>query len=522
MAEASNKRLISITILVLFIIFVSIPIIFILTGFMWYELTQGQIVLWLTLNTIGGSLSAGIVAIYSLERYKQEQLFTYLLLVMVCITEMITGVLYLITSPAFTGLSPFVDLNRNRFILMFGAITLAASPLLGSLVSETPIQQQEKLLLILLNCVVGPIIQVWVLLSPVQLFNLASGDLGPFQFTPGGFVLFTFLVVLLIMSLIKSLRAYYISRVSIHLALGLLMAITMVAGILVAMAAGPRSVAEGSWYSVYIEGFVIISISFMLDVVVDPFRNLRALVKKRTEELAESKRESEYYLNIWSHKVGNLLQEVQLHLELLNMTSGLEEIKKLSQSSLLLVDDVEAINRQVRVLSRIKSRQNGDLFPVSMREVIKTAIHDIIEVSEDINPEITFSESGFDSYVLADELLITIPFNIIMYIIRSQSVGRPKIDVSLSESPDDLKVCFQYEGKHIPRDILAALQGSLDPLRTTLGLDIYAVNVLLKDYGGTFVYENSPHGGQFIASIKKSLTNPPEKTPEKLQETIDT
>ena len=115
MAEATNKRLISITILVLFIIFLSIPIIFIMTGFMWYELTQGQIVLWLTFNTMGGSIAAGIVIIYSLERYKQEHLFMYLLLVMISITVLIAGVFYLISSPAFINLSPFVDRNRNRF-----------------------------------------------------------------------------------------------------------------------------------------------------------------------------------------------------------------------------------------------------------------------------------------------------------------------------------------------------------------------------------------------------------------------
>jgi hypothetical protein len=471
---------------------------------------------------VGGSLAAGIVVIYALERYKQEQLFTYLLLVMICITIMITGVLYLITSPAFIGISPFVDLNRNRFILMFGALVLAASPLLGSLVSETPIRQHEKLLLILLNCVVGPILQVYALLTPVQLFTLASGDLGPFQFTPGGLVLFTLAMVLLIMSIIKSLRAYYISRVSIHLAIGLQVGIIMVAGILVAMAAGPMSVAEGSWHATYIEGFAIISISFMLDVVVDPFRILKALVTKRTEELAESKQESEYYLSIWSHKVGNLLQGLQLYLELLESASDQQEITKLTQSSLMLINDVEAINKQVSILSQIKGRQTEDLFPMSMNEATKAAIREINAILGDSAAEITFSEFKQDDHVLGDELLSTVPFNIIMYIIRDQTLGKAKISVSLSEGQDYLTAHIQYEGKHISEDVLTALYDSIDISRTTMGLDLYAVKVLLREYGGTFTHEESPLGGQFIASIKRSLIERSDGNHVELHKTIDT
>jgi len=505
MSEASNRQLISITILVLFIIFLSIPIIFIMTGFMWYELTQGQIILWLTFNTVGGSLAAGIVVIYSLERYKQEQLFTYLLFVMTCITITITGVFFLITSPAFINLSPFVDRNRNRFILMIGGLTLAASPLLGSLVSETPIRQHEKLLLILLNGVVGPILQVYTLLSPVQLFTLSSEGLGPFQFSPGGYILFTILSVLLFMSLVKSLRAFHISKVSIHLTLGLLMALIFLAGILLSLQASPMSVMEASWHAVYIEGFAMIGISFMLDVVVDPFRILKALVLKRTEELAESKQESEYYLSIWSHKVGNLLQGLQLYLELLDSASDQQDITKWSESSLMLVNDVEAINRQVNILSRIKGRQTEDLFPVSMSDAINAAICEINDILGENAAEIAFSEFKQDDHVLGDGLLSTVPFNIIMYIIRNQTIGKSKISVSISKSPDYLTVHIQYEGKQISEDVLTALYDSLDPSRTTMGLDLYAVKVLLRDYGGTFTHEDSPLGGQFIASIRRPL-----------------
>ncbi len=522
MAEATNKRVISITILVLFIIFLSIPIIFIMTGFMWYELTQGQIVLWLTFNTMGGSIAAGIVIIYSLERYKQEHLFMYLLLVMISITVLIAGVLYLISSPAFINLSPFVDRNRNRFILMFAGLTIAASPLLGSLVSEAPIRQHEKLLLILLTGVVGPILQVYALLTPVQLFNLSSSDFGPFQFSPGALVLFTLLTVLLIMSLVKSLRAYYMSRVSIHLALGLLMALLLLSGILISMQASPTSVMEGAWQAVYIEGFAIISISFMLDVVVDPFRILKALVIKRTEELVESKRESEYYLSIWSHKVGNLLQGLQLYLELLSSASDQQDIMKFSQSSLMLVKDVEAINRQVSILSRIKGRQTEDLFPVSINDAIKAAICEINDIFGDSAPEIRFSEFMHDDYVLGDELLSTIPFNIIMYIIIYQTLEKSNISVSLSENQDYLTAHIQYEGKPISEDVLTALYDSLDPSRTTMGLDLYAVKVLLKDYGGTFTHEESPIGGKFIASIKRSHVEHSDGNHMGLRKTIDT
>ncbi len=493
-----------------------------MTGFMWIDLNQGQIVFWLTLNTVIGSLAAGIVLIYSLERYKQEQLFRDLLLVMMCITVLITGIFYLITSPAFIDLSPFVDRNRNRVILIFQAIILSASPLLGSLVSEKPIQRGEWLRIVLLNGLIGPILALYSLLTPVQFITMASPELGPFEFRPEALVLFLLLIIIMVISLIKSFKAYRTNRVSVLLGLSLLMALLLVGGVLISMVEEPMSVLEVSWHAAYVEGFVIIGISFMMDVVVDPFRALKNLVTKRTEELAESKRESEYYLNIWSHKVGNLLQQLQLYLELLNSAANHEETRKLSLSSLMLVNDVESINRQVRILSRIKSRRSGDLFPVSMNDAIKAAIHEIETIFSNTMPEIMFSELESQDHVFGDDLLSTVPFNIIMYIIRNQSVGAPKIRVSISESATHLIVQIQYDGKHISEDVRSALYDSIDPSRTTLGLDIYAVKVLLRDYGGTFVYEDTPNGGQFIASVKRALTKPPEDNPENLQETIDT
>lgn len=522
MSDTTNTRLISIVILILFVIFISIPIVFVMTGIMWYALDQGQIVFWVTLNVVAGSFAAGIVLIYSLERYTQEHLFRDFLLVTICICVLYTGVFYLITSPVFVNPSSLFIRNRNRLILMFGAIVMSASPLVGSFASDEPIQRHERLLLILLTGVMGPMLEIYALFTPVQLITLSFMDRGPFQFTPEGLFLFCLVMIFMIVSLVKSLRAYYANRTNTYLALGLYFALYVVAAILVSITVTPMSVLEVSWLAAYVEGFVIISISVVMEVVVDPFRTLKTLVTKRTEELAESKRESEYYLNIWSHKVGNLLQELQLYLELLDSASDQQEVRKLSRSSLMLINDVEAINRQVRILTRIKNRQVGDLFPVSMKDAIRQAIQEVKAIFEDDVPEITFSEFRHDDYVLGDDLLSTIPFNIIMYIIKIQTAGKPKIRVSLSESPDHLIAHIQFKGKHISEDVETVLYDSLDPSRTTIGLDIYAVKILLSEYSGTFVYEDSPLGGQFIASIKKSPIKPSEDHHEGLNKTIDT
>jgi hypothetical protein len=514
MSDTGNRRLINSTILILFILFLAIPIMLIIAGVMWSGLSKDLVVFWLTLNTVGGSIAAGIVFIYSLERYKQEHLFRDLLLVMICISAIITGVLYLLTNPAFVDLSPIVDRNRNRVIVLFGALIIAASPLMGSIVSEEPIRRGERFRILLMNGLVGPILALYALLTPVQLIIMSSPELGAFQFTLEAFILFGLLNILLVASMVKSFRAYLVSRVSIHLALGLLMALLIVAGILVSMVTNPVSVLEVSWQSAYIEGFALISISFMMDVVVDPFRALKKLVMKRTQELEESKRESEYYLNIWTHKVGNLLQGLHLYLELVNSSSDQQEVRKYSQSSLALVNDVDAINRQVRILSRIKGKQTEDLFRVSINEAIKAAIYEIEQILADSAPEIAFSELEHDDYVLGDDLLGTVPFNIIMYIIRYQDVGKPKISVSLSGSTDQVIVHIQYEGKRMSEDVQASLYDSIDPSRTTMGLDIFAVKLLLRNYGGSLAYADSPQGGQFIATVKRAPSKPSEGGPK--------
>jgi len=220
--------------------------------------------------------------------------------------------------------------------------------------------------------------------------------------------------------------------------------------------------------------------------------------------------------------VGNLLQGLYLYLDLMTSASDQQEIKKLSQSSLMLINDVDAINRQVRILSRIKDKQVEELVPVSLRAALEAAIHEIKNTLGGNAPEIVVSELEQDDYVLADDLLSTIPFNIIMYIIRDQAVGKPQISVKLLESSDHLTIQIKYEGKHISEDVQAALYDSLDPSRTTMGLDIYAAKVLLKNYGGSISYEDTPQGGQFIAALRRTLNRPSNSNHRELEANIDT
>jgi len=488
----------------LFLLFMAIHVAFILSGLIWVELTQGQIIFWLTLDTLGGSVAAGVLFIYSLERYKQEHLFRDLLFVMLSIDAIIAAGFYLITSPAFAGLSPFVDRNRNRVMLLFLGLIVGISPLLGSLAGESPVGRSEKIRVLFANAVVGPILASIAVFSPVQFITVASSELGPFEFTPDGLALFLSVLVVLVLSMVKSFRVWQTHRVISCLALGLMMILFITSGLLASMLTNPSTVLEVEWHFAYFAGFALISLATVMDVVIDPFRALKTLLDNRTSELDESRRESEYYLSIWSHKVGNLLQELSTYLELLTLAPNPEEIARLRESAVALVYDVQAINRQVHVLTRIKERKSKDLVSVDINAAFSVAIQDVRSRLGSRAPEITVSELDGDDSVLGDDLMGTVPFNIIMYIARAQETAKPKISVRLTETGSFITAHIEFEGRPLSSDIRASLVDTLDPSRTTMGLDIYSTKLLLKTYGGSLEYKDTPTGGRFEILVRKA------------------
>jgi hypothetical protein len=504
MSESGNRSRVNTGIVVLFLLFLAIHATLILTGTMWLPLSQGPLLFWLILDILAGSTAAGVLLIYSIERYRQEHLFRDLLFVMLSLDALLAAVFYLLTNPAFLGISPFVDRNRNRVTVTFIGLFMALSPLLGSVASDAPVKARERLRILVANGVIAPVLMLYAVFTPVQLIVVSSPGQGPFQFTVQAFVMLVLILAFLIASTIKSFMAWRQGRTSTCLGLTLLLVLLLVASLLVSMLTNPSSVLEVAWVFAWFQGFLLVSIGMVMDVVMNPLRALRGLVESRTSELVESRKESEYYLNIWSHKVGNLLQELSMYLELLTLSSNPEEISRLRESAAALVYDVQAINSQVHVLARIKKRESQELAPVDINSAFHVAIQDVRSRLGARAPEIAVSELHGDDSVLGDDLMGTIPFNIIMYIVRTQEAVKPKVRIKITETGSFITARVEYEGRPVSSDIHASLVDTLDPSRTTLGLDIYSTKLLLKIYGGSLEYEDTPTGGQFDLVLRKA------------------
>ena len=153
-------------------------------------------------------------------------------------------------------------------------------------------------------------------------------------------------------------------------------------------------------------------------------RELSAAVRIRTEELEYAKRETEFYLNIWAHKVGNLLQGMTTYLDLFSVSNDPEFLSQPQETAKDLSSEAIAINRQVAALLRVKENEVARTWPVHLPNMIKRAYDDSIEAL-DVSPESLILEGESDAQVIADDFLDLVFISLFRFIFRNLLSDNP-------------------------------------------------------------------------------------------------
>ena len=115
----------------------------------------------------------------------------------------------------------------------------------------------------------------------------------------------------------------------------------------------PYQVMELVWLSAMIYGFLVIAVAMIITAVIEPHKALVGLVEERTQEVEASRKESEFYLNLWGHKIGNLLQGMTMYLDLLALPEP-QNPQHLQESARGLSREAAFINRQIGILAQVK------------------------------------------------------------------------------------------------------------------------------------------------------------------------
>ena len=301
-----------------FLLMVSFIIIMVASETAWVVLEYYEFAFGLNILTPLLAVSASGVAFYSFVSYLQNKEIQNLMLVMIASSIILWAFFYLLTHPASFDWSPsFASQDRNRTVVVLLGLTFPPSILLGLLGKNAKTTNVSSAVLILWGLVIMPISYLLVLLSPDALFVVTAPEGGVLGFTPLGWIIVIFIVIATITAIFGYAKQWLNTRDSIDLSILLALLLWSVGITIIILLSDIFQVAELLWYSCLICGFFLISAAQIISSVIQPYRDLESIVEKRTNELEQSQRESDFFLNMWTHKMGNLLQGMVSYLEIL-------------------------------------------------------------------------------------------------------------------------------------------------------------------------------------------------------------
>ncbi|MFW9810363.1 MAG: hypothetical protein ACFFE6_13375, partial [Candidatus Thorarchaeota archaeon] len=205
------------------------------------------------------------------------------------------------------------------------------------------------------------------------------------------------------------------------------------------------------------------------------------------EQLKESKKEIEFYLNIWGHKIGNLLQSIVLYLEMFSTGErSVDELSKLADTALLIGSEANQINRQVAALIKLKEQEDYELDSILLNDMLASTFKQI--ESNFGSHCITASESiSEDAYVYGDEFIELALVNLFSFICKLNP--NPNININFKIDSKLISLLIYFDGPRIPKDIEDSLFSLLQPARTSLSLDLFTVKILMQRFDGFFHYD---------------------------------
>ena len=457
----------------------------VLTNIAFIEMVPERMAIGLVILVLISVTFSGSIFTHSLAQYIINRRFRSLIFIFLAANLILTSILYLLTNASMESLLPFADRDRNRTIVVAFALAIAPTILFGSIAEDTELDKTRIYALILWSGILTPLVSIWFFISPEPLFSTTI---------PGQGLSFISVIILICITplfaiaMLKHYLSWQRNRNRQDLASFLSTVLWIYAIVLFFLQSNPLQYMEIIWLSVFISGELLITLVTISKEMIKPQQSLSSLVDIRTEELSESKRESEFYLNIWGHKIGNLLQSLTLYLELFSSgKKSVEDLTSIAETALDIGHEADQINKQVAALIRLKEKEKHELVPVNLVDAIKSSCR----VTEEIYGSSCFSKSieyPIDTiYVQGDELLETALENLFLFICRHDSDRMILIYPTVKSEKVTINVDF--DEPRLSKDIEESLFSSLQPAHTTMSLDLFLVKILMERYGGKLEYE---------------------------------
>lgn len=290
----------------IFLIILTIVAILIFSEEVWVIVPVYQMSIWIIFASVFMAMIGGVVATYSFVAYMQKPETRHIVLGLLGFDIIFIAFAFLFTHPSSELWIPFFpDRQRNRSIVIIFGMALIPSVLSGAFRGEVPILKEKSWLIVLWGGIIVPAFVFWFSLNPVPV--LVSTDTseagGLFSATALGAAMLAIVFVSFVISFVRYLIQWFRSGDRIILGSGLSLIIWIISLVLLGILNDPLLTLEIVWYTLAGSGFLILALTMIVTAIIEPHKALNELVAERTQQLEMSEKESEFYLDLWSHKI---------------------------------------------------------------------------------------------------------------------------------------------------------------------------------------------------------------------------
>ena len=505
MTSIDKRARVDLIVVAIFGIVLLIVISTLFSGVVWIDLDVPQLGLWINILVPLDIAVLGVVFTYALVRYTQDQTFRDLALILIALNAIIVSLFYILTNVTAIDWSPFASRERNRTIVTAFAFIVGPPLLFGSLTEETPVSKRQRDISLIYGALIIPSIIAWFFFSLEPVFTTSVSETGLISITPIAWIILIFTALTMTWALGRSIQSWRRRRNRIDMSIAMALILWILSTTLFSLQQNPYQAMELVWLSCMLFGFLMIAVAMIITAVVEPHQALVGLVEERTQEVEISRKESEFYLTLWGHKIGNLLQGLTMYLELLALPDP-HDPQHLQESAWSLSRDAALINRQVGILAQVKENTPQVLIPLNPRDAIQGALEaaGILVSPDKINVQVPFDMER--QRIMADSLLEAVFLNLLSFIARSKESKEIDVNIEFKEIDGNVDIQVSYSGKPLSEDIEVSVFQELNLLKTALNLDLYSVKILMDHYGGTFEYHRlqEPGQNQFVLRFKSA------------------
>ncbi|MFW9920191.1 MAG: hypothetical protein ACFFED_11360 [Candidatus Thorarchaeota archaeon] len=475
-----------------------------ITETVWIIVQTEVMAVWIIFASVSTATLGGVVLTYSFVAHRQVPELRYLVIGLLALDMVFISLSFLFTHPASELWIPqLADRQRNRSIIIAFGLALIPSVLFGAFKGEVPILGEKLWINSLWSGVVIPLVVLWFTFNPepVIVSTDTSDAGGIFNATPIGLIIILAVMSAFLLSFARYSIEWLRSRNRITLGSSLSLFLWILALILLGILDDPFLILEIVWYGLVGCGFLIIATTMIITSILEPHKALNELVEERTKKLESSEMESSMYLDLWSHKIGNILQGMMTYIEIISEIARNEGITEPIEKAKDLGKEANLINRQVNNLAAIKQTLDQPLRKVNVREALEsispynlereTAFH----LSNDVDPEFE---------IIADELLIQLFYSLFVYAIKRTTHEQLTMDVQSLIEDHERQVVIHCSDRSILPDVTSYLSNRMDTTSKHFGLELFTMKLLLHRYDAKSRYIESvdDNSGNLVLSFK--------------------